>query len=92
MTPFTSFVENKRDLKDTIVRPRISKMVRKPIIIWKKGGNVCQDITPVRIYQYSIGICIAPMLMPVILTELTVLKDGLIAAFILYFSKTINKQ
>jgi spore germination protein len=30
MTPFTSFVENKRDLKDTIVRPRISKMVRKP--------------------------------------------------------------
>jgi len=30
MTPFTRFVENKRDLKDTIVRPRISKMVRKP--------------------------------------------------------------
>lgn len=30
MTPFTSFVENKRDLKDTLVRPRINKLVRKP--------------------------------------------------------------
>jgi len=30
MTPFTSFVENRKDLKDTIVRPRIKNMVRKP--------------------------------------------------------------
>jgi len=30
MAPFTSFVENKRDLKDTIIRPRIKNMVHKP--------------------------------------------------------------
>jgi spore germination protein len=30
MTPFISFVENKRDLKDTLIRPRIRKLVRKP--------------------------------------------------------------
>lgn len=30
MTPFSSFVENRNDLKDTIVRPRIKNMVHKP--------------------------------------------------------------
>jgi spore germination protein len=30
MTPFSSFVENKKDLRDTIIRPRIKNMVRKP--------------------------------------------------------------
>ncbi|MGB4439144.1 MAG: spore germination protein [Sedimentibacter sp.] len=30
MTPFSSFVENRKDLKDTIVRPRIKNMVHKP--------------------------------------------------------------
>lgn len=30
MTPFSSFVENRKDLKDTVVRPRIKNMVHKP--------------------------------------------------------------
>ncbi|MFA9422526.1 MAG: spore germination protein [Sedimentibacter sp.] len=30
MTPFSSFVENRKDLKDTIIRPRIKNMVHKP--------------------------------------------------------------
>lgn len=36
LTPFTSFVENKNDLKDTIVRPRINKLVRKPQYLHKE--------------------------------------------------------
>lgn len=30
MTPFTSFVENRRDLRDTVIRPKIKNMVHKP--------------------------------------------------------------
>lgn len=30
MTPLSSFIDNRRDLRDTIVRPRIKNMVRKP--------------------------------------------------------------
>ncbi len=30
MTPFTSFVENRKDLRDTVIRPRIKNMVHKP--------------------------------------------------------------
>jgi spore germination protein len=30
MAPFSSFVENKRDLRDTIIRPMIKNMVHKP--------------------------------------------------------------
>jgi spore germination protein len=30
MTPFSNFIENKNDLRDTIVRPRITNMVHKP--------------------------------------------------------------
>lgn len=43
LTPFVSFVENKRDLKDTIIRPRINKLVRKPQYLHmekKEGKNV----------------------------------------------------
>lgn len=37
MAPFSSFVENKRDLKDTIIRPRIKNMVHKPQYLKKEG-------------------------------------------------------
>jgi spore germination protein len=37
MAPFSSFVENSRDLKDTIVRPRIKNMVHKPQYLRKEG-------------------------------------------------------
>lgn len=30
MTPLSSFVENRKDLKDTVIRPRIKNMVHKP--------------------------------------------------------------
>lgn len=30
MTPFSAFVENKKDLRDTVIRPRIKNMVHKP--------------------------------------------------------------
>ncbi len=30
MTPFSSFVENRKDLRDTVIRPRIKNMVHKP--------------------------------------------------------------
>lgn len=30
MTPFSSFVENRKDLRDTVVRPRIKNMVHRP--------------------------------------------------------------
>ena len=30
LTPFTSFVEHRRDLRDTVIRPKIKTMVRKP--------------------------------------------------------------
>ena len=30
MTPLSSFVENRKDLKDTVIRPKIKKMVHKP--------------------------------------------------------------
>lgn len=30
MTPFSTFVENRKDLRDTIIRPRIKNMVHKP--------------------------------------------------------------
>ncbi|WMJ78038.1 MULTISPECIES: spore germination protein [unclassified Sedimentibacter] len=30
MTPLASFVDNRKDLRDTIIRPRIKKMVHKP--------------------------------------------------------------
>lgn len=37
MAPFSSFVENKRDLKDTIIRPQIKNMVHKPQYLRKQG-------------------------------------------------------
>ncbi len=37
MSPFTSFVENKRDLKDTIIRHRIKNMVHKPQYLRKNN-------------------------------------------------------
>lgn len=37
MSPFTSFVENKRDLKDTIIRHRIKSMVHKPQYLRKNN-------------------------------------------------------
>lgn len=30
LTPFSSFIENKKDLMDTLIRPKIKNMVRKP--------------------------------------------------------------
>jgi len=30
MTPLSSFIDNRKDLKDTIIRPRIKNMVHKP--------------------------------------------------------------
>lgn len=30
MTPLSSFIDNRKDLRDTIIRPRIKNMVRKP--------------------------------------------------------------
>lgn len=30
MTPLSSFVENRKDLKDTVIRPKIKKLVHKP--------------------------------------------------------------
>ncbi len=36
MTPFSSFVENKRDLMDTIIRHRIKNMVHKPEYLRRK--------------------------------------------------------
>jgi len=41
MTPFSSFVENRKDLKDTIIRPRIKNMVHKPRYLQteKEKGN-----------------------------------------------------
>lgn len=41
MSPLSSFIENRSDLKDTIIRPRIKNMVRKPKYLQaeKEKGN-----------------------------------------------------
>ncbi len=42
LTPFISFVEHRRDLKDTVIRPKIKTMVRKPqyLHVEKERKNV----------------------------------------------------
>ncbi|MEL7649578.1 MAG: spore germination protein [Sedimentibacter sp.] len=41
MTPLSTFVENRRDLRDTVIRPKIKNMVRKPKYLHpeKEKGN-----------------------------------------------------
>lgn len=39
LTPLTHFIERKEDLKDTIIRPRINSMVRKPKYLQVEKGK-----------------------------------------------------
>ncbi len=39
LTPMTHFVERRRDLKDTVIRPKIHNLVRRPIYIQVEKGK-----------------------------------------------------